>query len=253
MDSFEGKVVIVTGASEGIGARLATVLGARGAKLVLTARNEAKLRGSAEPDGVAVAGDLTEEATRRAVIAAAMERFGKIDILINNAGRGSYFAPSDAPLDDTRALFELNFFAPLHLAQLATPYLIQTRGTIVNVSSIAGQISLPWLSLYSASKFALASLTSTQRMELRRHGVNVMGVFPGYVQTDFQAHATGDAPPARVVQGKRFAVSVERCVDAIVTGIEHRREMVVTPRFGWALVWLNRFLPRVVESRMERV
>lgn len=253
MNPFEGKVVIVTGASEGIGARLAAVLGGRGAKLVLTARNEAKLKAAPVPNALIVAGDLTQESTRRAVIAGAAERFGRIDILVNNAGRGSYYAPSAAPLDDTRALFELNFFAPLQLAQLATPYLRQTRGTLVNVSSIAGQISLPWLSLYSASKFALASLTSTQRMELRRHGVNVMGVFPGYVQTDFQAHATGDAPPARVVQGKRFAVSVERCVDAIVAGIEQRREIVVTPRFGWALVWLNRFLPRVVESRMERV
>jgi short-subunit dehydrogenase len=229
------------------------VLGTRGAKLVLTARTEARLRVSAAPDALIIAGDLTEESTRRAVIEGAVQRFGRIDILINNAGRGSYYAPSEAPLDDTRARFELNFFAPLHLAQMATPYLKQTRGTIVNVSSIAGQISLPWLSLYSASKFALASLTSTERMELRRHGVNVMGVFPGYVQTEFQAHATGHAPPARVVEGKRFAFSVERCVDAIVRGIERRREMVVTPRFGWALVWLNRLLPRVIESRMERV
>jgi len=253
MDAFEGKVVVITGASEGIGARLAAVLGARGAKLVTTARNEAKLRATAGPDALVVAGDLTEESIRRAVIAGAVDRFGRIDVLINNAGRGSYYAPSEAPLDDTRALFELNLFAPLHLAQVATPYLKQTRGTIVNVSSIAGQISLPWMSLYSASKFALASLSSTQRMELRRYGVNVMAVFPGYVQTDFQAHATGETPPARVVRGKRFAVSVEQCAAAIVDGIEHRREVVVTPRFGWGLVWLNRLFPRAVESRMERV
>ena len=150
-------------------------------------------------------------------------------------------------------MFELNFFAPFHLAQLATPFLLRTRGTLVNVSSIAGQMSLPWLPLYSASKFALTSLTATQRMELRRQGVHVMTVFPGYVDTDFQAHATGDRPPARVIQGKRFAVSVEDCSAAIVRGIERRSRQVVTPRIGWLAIWLHRFLPGLVEARMEQI
>ena len=191
MDSLEGKVVIITGASQGIGAHLAAALRVRRAKLVLTARQEAALRASAGPEDLVVAGDLTAEATRRAIVDGALERFGRIDVLINNAGRGSYYPPSTSPLDDARRLFELNFFAPLHLTQLATPALLRTRGSLVNVSSIAGQLSLPWLPLYSASKFALASLSASQRMELRRHGVHVMTVFPGYVDTEFQAHAAG--------------------------------------------------------------
>ena len=150
------------------------------------------------------------------------------------------------------SLFELNFFAPLALAQLAAPYLRRTRGTVVNVSSIAGQISLPWLPVYSASKFALAAITSAQRTELKRDGVHVMGVFPGYVNTDFQAHAAGPRPPERVIQGKRFAVSAEECAEAIVDGIAHRKRMVVTPRTGWLLVWANRLFPGFVESQMER-
>ena len=251
MDSLQGKVVIVTGASEGIGARLVTALRKRGALLSLVARNEAGLRAIAAPGDLVLPCDLTRDDGRAAIIEKTAERRGRVDVLINNAGRGSYFSPLASPLDDARKLFDLNFFAPFHLAQLAAPWLKKTKGTIVNVGSIASQISLPWLPVYSASKFALASISSTQRIELRRHGVNVMSVFPGYVDTDFQSHAAGTSPPEVIVKGKRFAVSATECAEAIVQGIEHRRKIVVTPRIGWILVWFNRLFPDFVESRME--
>ena len=252
MLSLKGRTVIITGASEGIGANLAAALRARGAKLCLTARNEARLVAAAGSDDLIVPGDITDDAVRRAVVSKTAERWGGIDILINNAGRGSYHAASAEPPEEARALFELNFFAPLALAQLATPHLKRTRGSLVNVSSIAGQISLPWLPVYSASKFALAAITTAQRAELRRDGVHVMGVFPGYVDTGFQQHAAG-LPPAAVARGRRFAVSAAECTAAIVEGIEHRRRTVITPRAGWLLVWANRLFPGVVEARLERV
>jgi short-subunit dehydrogenase len=253
MDSLNGKVVIITGASEGIGAHLAEVLQRRGAHLSLTARNGAKLAAVAAPGDLVTPGDITEDSVRSVLIAGTVARWGKIDILINNAGRGSYYSAFTTPLDEARALFEVNFFGPLALAQLAVPYLRQRRGTIVNMSSIAGQISLPWLPIYSASKFALAAITTAQRTELKRDGVNVMGVFPGYVDTEFQAHTPGPRPPDRVVRGRRFAVSAGECAEAIIDGIARRKRMVVTPRAGWLLVWANRFFPGFVESRMERV
>jgi len=253
MDSLNGKVIIITGASEGIGAHLAAILQKRGARLTLISRNEQKLAAVAAPGDLVIPGDITDESVRSALIAKTADRWGQIDVLINNAGRGSYYPASTAPLDEARALFELNFFAPLALAQLAAPYLLKARGTVVNVSSIAGQISLPWLPIYSASKFALAAITSAQRTEWKRAGVHVMGVFPGYVATDFQIHAPGPRPPERVVRGRRFAISAAACAEAIVQGIAHRRRTVVTPRAGWLLVWANRFFPGLVESRMERV
>src|SRR5580658_10335885 len=195
MGSLQGKVVIVTGASEGIGAHLAAVLRKRGANLSLIARNGAKLAAVAAPQDLAIPGDITDDSVRSALIVKTTARWGRIDVLINNAGRGSYYTAAGTPLDEARAVFELNFFAPLALAQLAVPYLARTGGTVVNVSSIAGQISLPWLPVYSASKFALAAITSAQRTEWKRDGVHVMGVFPGYVDTDFQAHAPGPRPP----------------------------------------------------------
>jgi short-subunit dehydrogenase len=249
----QGKVIIITGASDGIGAQLASQFRGKGARLVLASRNQARLNANAGPDDLVVAGDLTVESARISLIQQTLDRFGGIDALINNAGRGSYFAPSESPLAESRNLFELNFFAPFHLAQLATPWLCRSKGTLVNVNSIAGQISLPWLPLYSASKFALASLTSSQRMELRRHGVNVMGVFPGYVDTNFQDHSAGNPPPANVVKGRRFAVTAGQCAAAIIRGMERRSQNVVTPRIGLPLVWLNRLFPGFLESRMERV
>lgn len=253
MYSLDRKVVIVTGASEGIGAEIARLLRDRGSRLVLAARNEAKLRAVGGADACIVPGDLTSAETRARVVTAALEKFGVIDVLINNAGRGLYCSASTTPLEQARDLFELNFFAPLHLAQLATPALRASRGAIVNVASIAGQISLPWLPVYSATKFALASLSSSQRMELRRDGVRVMSVFPGYVDTEFQLHAGGPHPPEPVVKGRRFAVSARDCAQAIVRGIERGKTNVVTPRSGWLLVWLNRLLPALIESRLAAV
>lgn len=250
MNSLEGKAVIVTGASEGIGKALVAELRRRGALLTLVARNEEKLRAVAAPDDLVIPFDLTQDAGREAIVEQTVARRGRLDVLINNAGRGSYYSPLASPLEDARSMFDLNFFAPLHLAQLAAPHLKQTKGTIVNVSSIAGQISLPWLPVYSATKFALASIDSTLSMELRRHGVNVVGVFPGYVDTDFQAHAAGATPPAAVVKGKMFAVTAEECAAAILRGIENRRRIVVTPRIGWILVWFHRLFPSLVESRL---
>ncbi len=247
MDSLQGKVVIVTGASEGIGAHLAAALHKRGARLSLVARNEAKLRAVAGPEDLIVPFDLTQDNGRETIVESTVARWGRIDVLINNAGRGSYYSSLENPLADARNLFDLNFFAPFHLAQLAAPWLKKSKGTLVNVSSIAGQISLPWLPVYSASKFAVASLTTTQRMEFRKHGVNVLAVFPGYVNTDFQANSAGATPPEPVVEGRRFSVSSTVCAEAILQGIEHRRKTVVTPRAGWVLVLLNRMLPSLVE------
>jgi short-subunit dehydrogenase len=253
LSSLKGKVVIVTGASEGIGAHVAAILRKRGAHLSLNARNREKLSAAAGEGDLIVAGDLTDAAIREELISNTLKRLGRIDILINNAGRGAYYPASNTPMDEARALFELNFFAPVDLVRLAAPHLKAAKGTVANVSSIAGQISLPWMPVYSATKFAMAAMTSAQRAELRRDGVHVMGVFPGYVDTGFQGHAAGPRPPARVVQGKRFAVSPQECAEAIVDGIERRKRIVVTPRSGWALVWANRLCPGFVESRLERV
>ena len=252
MFSFAEKVVIITGASQGIGAQLAQILKQKGAKLALSARDETRLRQVAGgTDAVISAGDLTEETARTLLIGRTVERWGRIDVLINNAGRGSYYSLAEGPVDEARAVFELNLFAPLALTQLALPHLERTRGSIVNVGSIAGQITLPWMAIYSASKFAISSLTVSERAEFGRRGIHVMGVFPGYVDTEFQTHAPGPRPPAYVVaSNRRFAVSAEVCAAAIVRGIEGRKRYR-----GDSLDWVaagvgEPLFPGLVEARL---
>src|SRR5437867_1667505 len=189
--TIQERVVLITGASEGIGAACAREFRKRGARLSLTARSETKLREVAGADAAVTAGDITNPEVRRRVVERTLERFGVIDILINNAGIGMYAPAWKAPLNEAHAMFELNFFAPLAMIQSVVPHMQGSRrgGMIVNIGSIAGKVSLPWFTLYSATKFALGSLTQGLRMELAAHGIRTMVVCPGYVKTAFQSHA----------------------------------------------------------------
>lgn len=247
---IQGKVVLITGASEGIGAACAAAFRARGARISVTARSAAKLAEAAGPDGLAIPGDITDAAVRRAVVDGTIKRFGRIDVLVNNAGRGFYHPACQAPVEDAERLFALNVFAPLDLARLVVPRMReQGGGAIVNVSSIAGRIALPWMTIYSASKFALGALTDGLRLELAGTGIRTMTVCPGYVRTAFHANADG-RPPAKVVAAKRFAITAEECASAIVRGVERGARTVVVPRTGWLLIALARLLPRVMDSRL---
>ena len=248
---IQGKVVVITGASRGIGAACAAEFASRGARLSLTARSAEGLSNAAPADALVTAGDLTSDETRRAVMERTLERFGAIDILINNAGAGLYQPSWKAPLEDVRWLLELNLFAPLALAQLVVPHMRERRsGVIVNVGSIAGKMALPWLTVYSASKFALGALTEGMRMELRRDGVRTMIVCPGYVKTEFQQNARGGRPPQAMVNGRRFAITAEQCARAIRRGVERDARTVVTPRGGWLLIAAARLFPGFVEARL---
>lgn len=251
---LDGKVVILTGASEGIGAACATEFARAGCKLSLTARSEEKLRIAGGADALITAGDICEEDTRRRVVERTLERFGTIDILINNAGAGLYAPSWRAPMPEVRRLMELNFFAPMALAQLVVPGMRQRRsGMIVNVGSIGGKVTLPWMTLYSASKFALGSWTEGLRMELLQDNVRTMVVCPGYVKTGFQKHSYLGEPPEAVMKGRRFAITAEQCARAIRRGVEREVRTVVTPRPGWLLVVAARLFPGIVERRMARM
>jgi short-subunit dehydrogenase len=252
---IDGKVVLITGASQGIGAACAAEFGRNGAKLSLTARSEEGLRRAGGPDALVTTADLTDEASRRRVVEATLERFGAIDILINNAGVGGYIPSWRTPMEDARRMLELNFFALLGMIQLVTPHMRTRRsGTIVNVGSIAGKMTLPWMTLYSASKYAVASLTEGLRSELKRDGVHAMLVCPGYVQTRFQENVIGDAgPPPDIKRSRRFAITSQECARDIRRGVERNARTVVTPSSGWLLLGLYRLFTRPAEARMAKM
>ena len=251
---IDGTVALITGASEGIGAACADVFLRRGARLALTARSAEKLRIVGGEGALILPADLHDPEARRDLIERALAHYGRIDILINNAGAGLYSAAWNAPLEKARELFDLNFFAALDLAQRVAPGMrAQRSGAIVNVSSIAGQITLPWFTLYSASKFALGSLTAGLRMELKQDGVHAMAVCPGYVQTSFQKHVLHGQPPEAMRRGRAFAITPERCAQAIARGLERNAHTVVTPSIGWIFIAIERLFPALVEWQLARM
>ncbi|MEJ7606180.1 MAG: SDR family NAD(P)-dependent oxidoreductase [Bryobacteraceae bacterium] len=144
--------------------------------------------------------------------------------------------------------------APLDIAQQAAVYMkAQRGGMIVNVGSIAGKVTLPWFTLYSASKYALGSLTDGLRMELRSYGVHTMTVCPGYVDTRFQQNVLSGDPPALGAPARRWAITADRCAEAIVRGIEREARTVVTPASGWVLIMLERLFPTLVDRQLEKI
>ena len=243
------KVVLITGASMGIGAACAQAFRRRGARLSLVARS---LEGGEA--ALSIPADLLNAGDREAAVQRTLDHYGRIDILINNAGVGLYEGACVAPLASVRQMFELNFFAALHMSQLVIPSMRAQRcGTIVNVGSIAGKMTLPWFTLYSASKYALGSLTDGLRMELKRDQVHAMLVCPGYVQTAFQKNVIAGSPPASMQRGRRFAISAEQCAEAIARGVERDARTVVTPPAGWLMIALARLFPTMVDAQLERM
>ena len=247
---IEGKVAIVTGASEGIGAACAAEFARAGARLSVTARSEQGLRNAA-PGALIVPGDLTEEETRRRVVEETLARYGAIDILVNNAGAGLYLPSWSAPMEEARRVFELNLFALLGMVQLVVPHMrARGGGTIVNVGSIGGKVTLPWLTLYCAAKSAVGTLTEGLRMELRRDGIRAMLVCPGYVQTNFQRNVRLGQPPEAMLRGRKMAITAARCARDIRRGVEREARTVMSPASGWLLAALAGLFPSLVEARL---
>ena len=251
---IQGSVVLITGASEGIGAACVESFRKRGARLVLISRRREKLERLTGPDTLIAPADVTDPEDRRRAVSAAMDRFGAIDILINNAGIGLYAPAWRAPFEEVRRMFDLNLFAALEMAQLVAPYMIrQRRGMIVNISSIAGQMTLPWFTMYSASKYALGSMTDGLRMELKPYGIRAMTVCPGYVRTAFQDHVIAGNPPPSIRRARRFAIDPGKCAEAIARGVERDARTIVTPWAGWLLIALQRMMPRIMDAQLARM
>jgi short-subunit dehydrogenase len=253
------SVVVVTGASSGIGRAAAIAWGARGAKLVLSARGESALAGVAREvtgaggQAVVVAGDVTNEAHRADLVATATRAFGGVDVLVNNAGRG-YYAPVRA-IDpaELEALFALNVVAPLRLSQLALPALERAKGTIVMVSSIAGVVSSPRMGAYAASKFALEALAIALRAECAAGGVRVVVVRPGPVDTPFRENSIAKGVEAGVRPRGARVQTPEDVARQMVTAVERGRAVVETSGFVRAAAALARMAPGVYRRVAERM
>lgn len=278
MRPLRDSVVIVTGASSGIGEAVATRLVAAGAKVALAARRADRLEAVArriDPDGtrtLVVAADLTDAAARQRLVSETVSRFGRIDALVNNAGFGQRGPIEQVPLDAIRRNFETNVFGLLGLTQAVIPFLrAQGGGRIVNVGSVAGRIARPMSSVYDATKHALEAFTDGLRGELKPFGIQVVLVRPGFILTEFiqaadQASAgvvENPGPYAPFVQsfqgGARKLKRVAGRPDDVARVIE-RALSAASPRSHYAVpghaklfLFLKAVLPTRVFDRIVRL
>jgi NAD(P)-dependent dehydrogenase (short-subunit alcohol dehydrogenase family) len=192
MHPLPGQVVIITGASSGIGAATARRLARGGASVVVSGRRPERLETLArelDPSGarvLTVPGDVTVDADRRRLVEATLAKFGRIDALVNNAGYGTRGPVELVPVDLIRKNFETNVFSLVALTQLVLPHLrAQGGGCIVNIGSVAGRIARPLSSIYDSTKHALEALTDGLRGELKPFGVRVTLIRPGFILTEF--------------------------------------------------------------------
>ena len=212
---MKDQVIVVTGASAGIGAAFARLAGAQGARLVLAARRRSELERVAGDSGrlaLAVVTDVTVRAEVQALAARAIEHFGRVDVWVNNAGRGISRPASQLDDEDIDVMIRDNVKSALYGIQAILPH-FQSRGSgqIVNVSSMLGRVPyVPLRSAYCAAKHALNALTAALRVELRAShpGIVVTTVLPGVVDTDFGSNALHGGPASRTMPGAQSAQEV---------------------------------------------
>ncbi|MFI5259413.1 MAG: SDR family oxidoreductase [Candidatus Limnocylindrales bacterium] len=231
---LDGAVVIVTGASSGIGAATARQAAKRGAKLVLAARRADRIEKLAAelPDALAVTTDLRDPAQIVRLVDSAIERFGRVDVLVNNAGQGLHVPIEQVRLDHFVAITQLNVYAPLLAMQAVVPAMRrQGGGAIINVSSMTSRMVLPGIGAYAASKAALNMLSQVARRELAPDGIVVSIVYPAVTATEFhQSLAAGGLVGGR--SGAPQPHSAETVAEAILGLIRSGDEEALLTQ-GW--------------------
>jgi short-subunit dehydrogenase len=258
---MKDKVVVITGASKGIGAELARQLAARGAKLVLAARSEREIEAVAAECRalgaavVPVRADVAVERDCQAVMSGAALAFGGIDVLVNNAGMTMWARFEEVQdLSILERIMQVNYMGSVYCTRHALPWLRASGGLLVGVSSLAGRTGVPTRTGYSAAKHAMAGFFDSLRIELAGSGVDVTMIYPGFVATGIRENAAGpDGLPIKVSPVKESAVmSVEECARRMVRAIERReREVVMTAR-GKMGLWLKLIAPSLVDRIARR-
>jgi short-subunit dehydrogenase len=249
-----GKVVIITGASSGIGRELARQLAAKGAKLALLARREEALNACAAEEcagaeTLVVPADVTRPEQCASAVAATFAHFGRVDVLVNCAGLG-YFGPIETMrIADFDRVVRTNVYGLLYMTQSALPYLKQSHGMIVNVSSALSKRALPFLAAYGGTKALVDQLSDGLRMELRPYGVHVLAYNPPETETEFAASSIRAAGMERAREGGRKRKPVGQVVARMVRAMEAEKRDVVE---GRALQWMGLLMPRRTDAMFCR-
>lgn len=251
-----GKIVVVTGASMGIGEAIAKLFAGQGASVVLLSRDSARAEAARNRIGfpertAAFACDVrySEEIDR--VVALTLHHFQRIDIWVNNAGHGLLDSVSQMDMSACHEMFETNFFGAVTAMKKVTPIMTQQGGgTIINISSVAGHIPLPFHAAYSATKFALNAIGKAARVELRKAGIHVLTVCPGYVRTAFGENAVRGNEPKKVRPNSVRGISADRVARATLRGYINQKREVIVPWTMHVPVKLYQLFPGLVEWAM---
>jgi dehydrogenase/reductase SDR family member 7B len=258
---MKNKVVIITGGSSGIGKAMAFVFGAAGAKIVITARHIGPLElvgnelTSHGIENLTLVADVSIEADNKALIEATIQKFGKIDILINNAGitmRSLFDDLED--IDVIKKVMDVNFYGTVYATKFALPHIKATKGSIVGISSIAGYRGLPVRTGYSASKFAVNGFLEALRTELLKTDVHILTACPGFTASnirfsalDGSGHETGET-----VRDEEKMMSPDEVAYEILKAVKKRkRQLILTSKGRWT-VFLNKWMPGMTDRIVYR-
>lgn len=242
---YKDKVVIVTGASSGIGEALVREFDYLGAKVVLASRNADKLNEVAaqlKNEHLVVPTEVANEEDCRKLIHATADRFGKIDILINNAGISMRASFKEVKLDVIKRVMDVNFWGTVYCTKFALPYLLQNKGAVVGISSIAGFVGLPGRTGYSASKFAMNGFLESLRIENHNKGLHVLTACPGFTKSNIRSAGLdkdGNAQKESPREEDKMMTSEEVAV-AISEAIVKRKKYLILTRQGLMTVLLNK-------------
>ncbi|MES2519156.1 MAG: SDR family oxidoreductase [Bacteroidota bacterium] len=253
---MKDKVVVITGASSGIGKALAFSFGGAGAKVVITGRKEipllevSKALTDAGIDNLAIVSDVSIETDNAAMIDKTIAKYGKIDVLINNAGISMRAMFEDCDMSVIKTLMDINFYGTVYATKYALPYIKATKGSIVGVSSIAGYRGLPVRSGYSASKFAMNGFLEALRTELLHTGVHVLTACPGFTASNIRVASLGADGTSKgdSMRDEEKMMSSEEVADRILKAVKNRdRDMILTLQ-GKAIVLINKLFPKLADK-----
>jgi dehydrogenase/reductase SDR family protein 7B len=253
---MKDKVVVITGGSSGIGKALAEVFGRSGSRILITGRNNTELQNTVsvlQQQGIQVQGlqaDVSVEGDNKKMAEEALRVFGRIDILINNAGITMRALFQDMDLNVIKTVMGINFFGVLYATQACLPEILKNKGSIIGISSIAGYRGLPGRSGYSASKFALIGFLETLRTELLYQGVHVLTACPGFTASNTRKRALnssgkeqGESP-----RDESDMMSAEECAERIYKATVRRQKILILTNQGKLTVFLNKFAPGFMDK-----
>ena len=253
---MQQKVVIITGASSGIGRALAFAFGREGASIVICARKVDSLQqvsaelSQAGINNMALAADVSVEADMKRLIEQTIAQYGRLDVLINNAGVSMRSLVIDADPSVFRKVMDINFMGTVNATHYALPHILKTKGSIVGISSIAGYRGLPVRSGYSASKFAMNGFLEALRTELLYSGVHVLTACPGFTASNIRVAALDEhgQPKGDSMRDEEKMMSAEECAQHILKAVKKRKRELILTSQGKLSVFLNKWLPGLTDK-----